>query len=211
MAGAAAAPANFHGTAPSNAPRSQEPGRALPGAEPVSIVRALLLSIAGAIAAFWSALLVLEGASLPWVGLSESTRIAAFASPELRMAQSESLTALRPVPVTGAAGDEKSAQRAHGPYPLRAAFEASTEPVARSAWVPPITRRQPQERSAFPTVEAAAVTSSESRPKASPRRPLPDLETSTRSALGGPRPAAQEPSTAPIVEPNHSGTVPLGP
>jgi hypothetical protein len=176
----------------------------------VSLIRAMLLSIAGAVGGFCSVLIVLDESPLAWL-IGERNRVAAFAAPGLGTATPGSLTALRPVPVPNTTSEGQATRRSREPVPAATA-EATAEVVFKGAQVPPIARRQPEEPSASPAVESPAVARGEpARANAVARRQVPALDATTRSALGGPRAPVKAPSAGAKKEPGAAKSVPRAP
>ncbi|MGE0701575.1 MAG: hypothetical protein AB7O57_20940, partial [Hyphomicrobiaceae bacterium] len=116
------------------------------------IIGAMLLSLTGAIIAFFSVLTALDGGRISWPGASSDSRVAAFALPGLATAHPDSLTALRPVPVKIALPAEPAVARP-SLGSVAAAASAAGAPTTKAAWVAPVARRVPREPVAEPAVE----------------------------------------------------------
>lgn len=142
------------------------------------------LSLAGAIVTFLAVLAVLDDEPMAVLGIGDRSRVAAFATPALATATTGSLATLRPVPAMIERGDESS-------RPVTTKTGTEVLDPARSARVPPISRRAPKDPTPVTPAEASStVASSQAKPRKPAVRPeLPGLDTATRSALGGPRPA----------------------
>jgi hypothetical protein len=189
LAGAAAAPANFHErVAQSPAIR---PVRS--GAPSVRVRTLVVLCLVGGGLAF-GAVSAAPSAVIEHLG-SRAVRLATFLAPDLRKRDEADAPAARPFPTFVAAGRLR---------PEALAVSVTPRPL-RSAHVPPIKRRTPHDPDiavwwpgAGTTAPAAgdgavATVADAAVPKARPARassPRPPFDTSTRSALGGPRPAA---------------------
>lgn len=154
------------------------------------------LSLAGAIVTFFTVLAALDDEPMAMLGIGDRSRVAAFATPGLATATAGSLATLRPVPATIERGDES-------PRPLATKAGPEVLDPARSAWVPPISRRAPKDPTpGTPGEASSAVASAQAKPQKPAVRPaLPGLETASRSALGGPRPAAKVAPAPPVQRP----------
>jgi len=181
----------------------------------LSVLGAALLSLFGAIVAFFSTLAVLDGAFLTtWLSTSQS-RIGAFAAPGLSIVGPANLATLRPitVPIAPAAVNSSAAAEA-------AAVETNAAP-RKGALVAPLVRRAPptpvlawDETQPVAQPTAIAKTTTPRQPRLATRKLAPEL----RSALGGPLPASsgQAASTptksptrlAPTREPSPQGPSP---
>lgn len=150
------------------------------------ILATLLISLPGGIAAFFLTLIALDTSWLEIFGATPANRIAAFASPGLAQAAADDLATLRPIPVAieGGAGGVPSL--------AVPALDAPPAGPAKTAWVPPITRRAPVDPAVAPAPEApaAALADAKQAPTALPGAGPATFDTSSRSALGGPRGAA---------------------
>lgn len=154
------------------------------------ILAAIVLSVTGAVTAFLGVLTALDdhpsGVASPDLAL----RLQAFAAPDLAASQAH-------IAVIGA--QPPSVARFAAPAMLaesRWALPESAAPV-RAAFVPPLPRRKPVDPAdpaavaiAEPKSTAPAIADAGPvRAKVPPTASQP-IDTSTRSALGGPRPGA---------------------
>lgn len=151
------------------------------------VLGATLLSLLGAIVAFFSVLAALDGTlTAPWPSAPES-RVGAFAAPRLSLVATASHTTLRPIPVTIAPDSVVGAPAAH---------RAGTDALAtarKGAIVAPLVRRAPFEPTPAsdepaPPAQSKAIAKAPSppQPRVATRSPF---APEARSALGGPRPA----------------------
>lgn len=180
---------------------------------PVRLLATLLLSLPGGIAAFFLTLAALD---TEWPDLfsgEPQSRVAAFAAPGLGQAAADGLGTLRPIPVAIEAG------LASLP-PARPGTPQGSQPArSKTAWVPPIVRRMPAQPEATPEAvppTATVVADAKPAPVARPTAPSAPLDSTTRSALGGPRgvaiaaprPAAKAAAT-PVRAPAQEAAAPV--
>ncbi|MBS0244019.1 MAG: hypothetical protein JSS20_17745 [Proteobacteria bacterium] len=167
------------------------------------MLKALLISLPSGITAFFLTLGALDAGFPELWPAAPASRVAQFAAPRLEEASPASLASLRPIQVI----KEAAASASPGLQPDLMALIEEPRAITRSVRVPPVARRAPvdPQPDAMPTSVVAEAKPEPAAPAVA--RPSVPMDTSTRSALGGPRPV---PPTPPAKASEKTAVMPAG-